>query len=173
MTIEALAIIIRNMQQLLKRIFQNTSPVKFKKFSPFLSLFADIILVQYISNQLIARLLNKEQLMPALIALNPQIQNLSPYELDNLVQLMGNTMSFLFLVILGFNTIMYILAAREKKIGIKFTYGYTLSAALLSIVELIGSMISPLPFSWATFFTFFMYGYVYLGMRYFKQNEAR
>jgi hypothetical protein len=161
---------INNMFKFLNDNFEKTDAKKFRIYSPFASLFADVILLIYINQNMLPRMLSKDKLYRSMSLINPQIKYLSSAEFDNIVQILTSTMSFTFLLFLGFNTVMYILAARKVKIGTKFLYGYTLSAALLSVLELVGTLTTSYPFSWATFFTFFIYFYIYSGLKYFKKK---
>lgn len=161
------------MLSFLNDIFKKTDADKFRTYSPFGSLLADVILIFYINQNMLPRMMSRDRLFKSMSLINPQIQYLTVEEFDNIVQILTQTMSFTFLILLGFNTVMYILASRGVKLGVKFLYGYTLSAALLSVLELVGTITTSYPFSWATFFTFFIYFYVYWGMKYFKKNSEQ
>lgn len=157
----------------LNGIFRKTDTVKFHKFAPFVSLLADVILIFYINRVMIPRLLDRDVFFATMVKINPDIRFLPESEILYVKAIMESTLSFAFLAILVFNTVAYFLASRQFNWAVKFVYGYTLSAAALSILELIGTLFAPYPLSWATALTMLMYFYVYWGMRYFKQNQAQ
>lgn len=160
------------MKAFLKQIFKDTNEKQFSKYSPYLSLFADIILIYYIKVVMLPRFMQKEKIYALLVKSNPQVQYLSVEEFDNLIAIFQSTFMLTFTIIIAFNALMYVLAARGKRMGIKFVYGYTFSTFILSAVELIASIfVLSVPFSWGTLITMFLYLYVYLGMRHFKTMQ--
>lgn len=159
------------MEGFLNQIFKKEQEEVFAKAAPFVSLLADLILLYYIKTSMLPRMFgNKAALFNSLVKMNPAIRYLAKSEFDSMIELMQSTFILVFTLIIGFNAVMYVLASRKKKWGIKFVYGYTFSTSLLSILELAGSVVLPYPFSWATLITTFLYLYVYLGMKHFKQN---
>ena len=160
------------MTAFLNQIFQSIGKEKFAKYSPFVSLFADVILLYYIKTVMLPRMFQADHILPLLMRTSPEIQYLSARDLASFLELMQSTFILTFTIFLAFNAIMYTLAGRGKKIGVKFLYGYTLSTSLLSGIELGGSIITKsIPFSWTTLITMFLYLFVYLGMKYFKINK--
>lgn len=156
----------------LNQIFKNVNREKFKKYSPFLSLFADLILFYYIQSVMLPRFMQREKIIPMLERFNPYVRELPSYEIDNLMGMLQTNFTLTFTIILAFNAIMYALAGRGHKTGIKFLYGYVFSTCLLSAVELVGSVFTDkIPFSWGTLITMVLYLYVYLGMRHFKIKQ--
>jgi hypothetical protein len=83
-----------------------------------------------------------------------------------------SSLSFAFALILLFNLIIYLLAMKEFKWPVKYINGYCLSAAILSIVELVSYLYAGEGLNFVTLLTMISYFFVYRGYVIFKKIEG-
>lgn len=155
----------------LNSIFKKIEQKKFYFYAPILCFLTDIALIFYISNNILPRLVNTRMIKAVLLARGTSINQLSPDSISFLIQMISTSMRGALGIILIINFIIFMLALKKFKFGLKYISGYCLSAAILSIIEITGYIISGEGFSLITFVTMISYFLIYWGYRYFSKMK--
>ena len=145
---------------------------KFLVIAPFTSLFADIILIYYATSVLLPMMFSREYIMKYIKMIHGPQAHL-PF--DALQVMLGVTKTGTSILLFGFflfNCVIAYNVYKKSPNSIKYLLGYTGSTAFISIFELFGFYYNMNKFNYYTFITMILYGFVFFGLRYFKEKPV-
>ena len=159
------------MKAYLNEKFIKLGEKKFYLFGPLASLLSDLILIYYISAIFMPRMLSDKLLLK--IIQTQYGPNMVP-ALDALQLIRETSSSGMTIILFGFFLFHCVIAYNcyKRSAGsIKYLKGYTLSAVLLSIVELLTYLVKLHEFNIFTFMTMSLYFFTYYGLHYFEKAK--
>ena len=144
---------------------------KFFTLASILCFMCDVINIAYVNLYALNKYISNQAIANALFAQGINPAELSVHDFTAYKQLMINAMGLVFSGFLVYHCIVYFMLSREKVWAKKYVYGYALTGAILTIVELF--FLYREHFMWGTvmLFTTFIYIYTMLGILFFKKQE--
>lgn len=91
--------------------------------------------------------------------------------LEELRMVIVNTMSNVFYFFLIYHAFVYFMYIKDKSFARKYVYGYALTGAILTIIELPFLVQRHIGWALAMLITTIIYIYVWYGQRYYKKNK--
>jgi len=158
------------MFKLLNKNFDKIGVKKFKYLGPIVTFLTDVMIVKYINDTLLPRMLKDSSFSLALKLQNPG-SRLAPADIDLYRNALQSTMGAVFWYMLLYHFIVYCCAAKGMRWGKKYIRFYTGSAALLTGIEIILTFNSYSYVNTTVIASGLTYGLVYLGYRHFMKTE--
>lgn len=143
----------------------------FKILGPFTSFLSDIVLIIYINQVLLSRLISDQLIFKMAEFQSIPFSQLTPDYINMVKNALTTSLSFAFVCILIYNLIIYGCAMKDYTWAKKYVKGYAFSAVFLSFFELVGVFYQTKSINLITVITTLLYFFVFYGYKYFMKKE--
>ncbi len=157
------------MKRFLNNKLDQIGAKKITFLAPLISFLSDLILIWYINNHLLNQYLNHQMIRSYSYLFG--VKKLDYQTANFILDATVSSLSLVFWFILLYNVIIYLLTFTKLKWPITYMKGYTFSAVLLSILEMITTLIKFLDINLITFITTITYFMAFLGFRYLQGKK--
>jgi hypothetical protein len=151
--------------------FKNDGKKRFLSLAAFFIFISDLINIVYLN----LYWFEKKITIPFLVkAASFQGVNLMTHPRQDLIayrQLLIATLANVFIAFIVYHAFVYFRFSKDKQWAIKYVYGYALTGAILTLIELPSVFSDHKLWGLAMIVTTAIYTYCFLGIRYFKKSN--
>lgn len=156
----------------LREHFQHTGRMKFLAQAAILTFISDVINISYINLYFLPKNINTSYLLNIYSRMGVDARMLNTHYLEELKEVMINSMSMVFTAFLVYHCLVYFKLSRDKKWAKKYVFGYALTGSILTVIELPFLIQKHVGWALAMFTTTLIYIFAFQGLRFFKKKEA-
>lgn len=151
--------------------FNTLGKKKFFTIASILCLLSDIANIAYVNLYALDKYISDQAIANALFAQGINPNSISPHDLAAYKQLLINSMGMVLTGFLFYHLIVYFMLAKDKLWAKKYVYGYALTGAILTCVELFFLFQSHLLWAVVMLITTLVYIFTLQGILFFKKLE--
>ncbi|MBD67012.1 MAG: hypothetical protein CME62_17555 [Halobacteriovoraceae bacterium] len=158
------------MTNFLNEKYTHLGATRFAKLAPIICFLSDLLVLYYVTNQLLPRLLS-----PGIVKQMLSLRGiyLSMNDAKEVAQLFSHQMSFILFCFLVFHFVIYTLAFLKKKCPMKYIHNYAFFAVIFTVLEIALFLYSQGNISLLTFVSFWGYFFVWYGYKIFRKSELQ
>lgn len=145
--------------------------MKFLSLAAILTFISDLINISYINLYFLPQHINAKYLHNIHSLMGVDARMLNPHYLQELKQVMINSMSLVFTGFLFYHCLVYFKLSRDKKWAKTYVFGYALTGAILTVIELPFLVQKHVGWALAMFLTTLIYIFAFQGLRHFKKEQ--
>lgn len=153
--------------------FQKTGRMKFLAQTAILTFISDVMNICYVNLYFLPEKLSTDYLLKTYSLMGADPRMLHPLYLEELRQVMINSVSYVFLGFLIYHILVYFKLSRDSGWAKKYISGYALTGAILTVLELPGLFGEHFGWALAMLLTTLIYIFAFTGLRYFKKKQLQ
>lgn len=149
--------------------FKNLAYSKFLVISGIIIYLSDILNIFYINMHFLPTKIDTNYVRKVMIMQGQNPNQFDPLYLDELRMVIVSTMTNVFYLFLVYHLFLYFMYGKGKAFARKYVFGYALTGAILTIIELPFLVQRHIGWAIAMVITTIIYVYVWSGLRYYKK----
>lgn len=157
----------------LNEYYTKSGKTKFLSQAAILAFISDVVNICYINFYFLPQKVTLNSLMKTYSLMGADPRMFHPTYLQELRQVMINSVSFIFIGFLFYHILVYFKLSRDSRWAKKYMSFYAITGAILTASELPGLAREHIGWALVTFATMLIYIFVFLGLRFFKKTKAR
>ena len=151
--------------------YKKTTKMKFLAEAAILTFISDVINICYINLYFLPEKITNQYIYNLYSVLGVNPNQFHPTYISELRQVMINSMALVFCGFLAYHCLVYFMLSKDKKWAKKYVFGYAVSGAILTVIELPVLIQYHVGWAMAMLFTTLIYVFSFMGIRYYKKAK--